>query len=347
MELAPYVELLCTLQRTAELLLLRARAFIALLVIVSLLSLYTAMSVDHRSSEANATPAPSTADGGKPGSSAKPTITNTTPNTSIPYLDKPPKPAEAIEPVHVPPVSRPPSAPDTHLSTNASSTASRQIFSISIFFADFSRHIELQNLKHFCMYGVRVNDSTIDYEIVIVTPEAIYTDDAARARIMDMTVPTFVRTAPNVHITWRINEGTDLCTFAKLCKEQEFAAKVFYASHGKNYTHFWLMNGTVRGPFVPAWNLRKDIPWWEPFFSAMEAEPAVDVVSSYGSCEANVMHCQSMALLTTRRGFNLAVSTFYCQRENQARLDWIWDTEVVRTLLSALISCYHRTLCLT
>lgn len=206
----------------------------------------------------------------------------------------------------------------------------KSILSIGIFLADFSRLIELHNLKHFCMYGIRVNDSMIDYEIILVANEAFIANATLR-KLYELEMPTFVRTAPNVHIRWRTNQGTDFCTLVTLSQEPEFAAKVFNGSRGKNYTHFWLMNGTVRGPFLPTWMLIRDIPWWEPFFAEMEAPPLVDVVCSYGSCEANRPHCQSMALMLTRRAFDLALSTLYCQKPGQTRIDWIYDTEIVRS----------------
>jgi hypothetical protein len=210
------------------------------------------------------------------------------------------------------------------------------MLSISIFYVDFSRPVELENLNHFCLFGVHVDHPSVDYEIILTAPEYIYDSGANQSRILDMAVPPFVLRARNVRVRWRPNEGSDFCTLTNLMKESAFLSVVNRRTKdgaAAYYTHFWLMNGTVRGPFLPLWAWRVGIPWWDSFLSVMEAGAngyLVDVVSSYASCENGHLHCQSMALLLTRRAFDIAVGTLYCQHGNQTRKHWIQDTEVVR-----------------
>eukprot|EP01122_Echinamoeba_exundans_P016163 TRINITY_DN8105_c0_g1_i1.p2 TRINITY_DN8105_c0_g1~~TRINITY_DN8105_c0_g1_i1.p2 ORF type:complete len:390 (+),score=33.83 TRINITY_DN8105_c0_g1_i1:80-1249(+) len=226
----------------------------------------------------------------------------------------------------------PPSVPGT--SPYTSPNESFTMLSISIFYVDFARSDELDNLKHFCLFGVHVDNPRVDYEIILTAPDHIYKDELNQTRILDAAVPPFVRNARNVRLRWRPNEGSDFCTLTNMLKDDSFSS-VVYKRKGDGtspyYTHFWLMNGTVRGPYLPIWAWRVDIPWWDTFLATMEAGAdgyAVDVVSSFASCENQHLHCQSMALLMTRRAFDIAAETFYCQRPGQPRHLWIHDTEV-------------------
>jgi hypothetical protein len=224
------------------------------------------------------------------------------------------------------------------------------MLSISVFYVDFSRPVELENLNHFCLFGVHVNHARVDYQIILTAPEHILNSATNQSRILDLAVPPFVRSAGNVDIRWRPNEGSDFCTLTNMMKDPNFSSIVNRKTKDGSaayYTHFWLMNGTVRGPFLPIWAWRVGIPWWDSFLAVMEAGAngdLVDMVSSHASCENGHLHCQSMALLLTRRAFDIAVETFYCQRPDQLRYLWIHDTEVVRLIFCTILFFFLASL---
>lgn len=209
-----------------------------------------------------------------------------------------------------------------------------KLLSLSIFFILPDRVEEIRNLRHFCLFGIAPNDPNVDYWLVLTSSNDIMSSLEAMEKLVGPIIPLFVRSARNVKITWHSNGGTDLCIFSQIMHRSEEWHEAMSRKHPTDpskyyYSHVWFMNGTVRGPFLPIYLLEAGVSWWASIINILEANPPVDVVGGYGSCDP-VLHLQTMSMMLNRNAVNVLNSTFYCQRPSQPRLEWIMDTEVVR-----------------
>lgn len=97
---------------------------------------------------------------------------------------------------------------------------------------------------------------------------------------------------PNVQVIERPNTCFDFGAWA-----------VGLAAAG-DYDYYILMNGSVRGPFLPAYELR---PWWSIFLSGLGGSANVGLVGTSLNCWTRLSetHLQSFFLVTHREGIKL------------------------------------------
>ena len=103
--------------------------------------------------------------------------------------------------------------------------------------------------------------------------------------------------APNVLVVERENACFD---FGAWGVGLERAAAAF--GRLERYSHFVLMNGSVRGPFLPLFEAR---PWWVVFVDQLGGPGNVGLVGTSLNCWASLgeTHLQSMFLATHAAGF--------------------------------------------
>jgi hypothetical protein len=243
-----------------------------------------------------------------------------------PREEPPPPPPPVLAPAgqHE---KKPPTQLDTD--TGAHPVKRKKILALCVFYFAEENAVEMANLKHFLRHGIYPSDETMDYWIVLAAPTPVLNlSEAERLQKISKYFPaSYVAQAANVRIVWEENRGTDLCLVAHLFKTE------LWQRTRRSYTHFWFMNGTVRGPFLPLYLLAAKTPWWVPFLSLMEQEPPVDAVGSWTSCDP-YLHIQTMAMMMTQKAMTVAESTFYCQAPDEPRHIWINNTEVVRHIIN-------------
>lgn len=124
----------------------------------------------------------------------------------------------------------------------------------------------------------------------------------------------------NTRVIFRLNKnGGDLCAHI------EFLGSKEWDEIEKKFSFFFIINSSVRGPFLPNYWLR---PWWYMAIDVFKYYPKTAAVGPYFSCEKN-KHIQSFFIALNKNGLRLIKEVWRCPNTREKRFDWIVQTETV------------------
>lgn len=195
----------------------------------------------------------------------------------------------------------------------------------------------LDNLDYFLRYGLvksTSDGSDVDYsfvfngldapmdifaklgvahEIVYFQPDRAAEDaGASRGESGDASTPVRTKSGPRILVIVRENSGYDMCA-SKIVLERGLAPRP------GTYTHVVLMNGSVRGPFLPNY---VSISWIDAFQQFLAG--GVKLVGTTINCLSSKrdrsagftsLHVQSMVLVTDAEGARVMQPVLQCYDE--------------------------------
>jgi len=174
-----------------------------------------------------------------------------------------------------------------------------------------------ENLEFFLSQGLLPQDAGFHFLIVVAGdwPEMRGALDGAAAWAA-------AHGAGNVEVRWRRNAGFDFCSWREALTDALPGAPL--ARDARNFSHILLLNGSVKGPFLPGhWPRGRA---WPLAFTDLLRGPT-RLVGTTVNCERSAawLHVQSMVVAFGARDLGLWLGTVRCATDFW---ETVWRNEV-------------------